>query len=221
MSITFLQLSKNREGFAGYLEGPEHGNIMVKMASAALDLNKTRVQERGIGSNGEKYRPYSTKPMLSGSKNMTKSAFNSIAGNKTKRAELDWVTIGGSSGFSSYLAVSSGTSSGMANSGKGVHLFVIPGGYKQFRELHNRKTGFVNFTFYNRMWNNIKLVSDRAELNSGVAVLRPTEDIEKKKLAGNTERRGEILGLSKKEEERLSDIYSVWVEGALKKYKLA
>jgi len=218
MSITFLQLSKNLEGFAGYLEGPEHGNIMVQMASEALALNKMRVQEKGEGSNGEKYKPYSKKPMLSGSKNMTKSAFNSIAGSKKKRAELDWVTIGGS-GFSSYLAASAGTG-GPSNTG-GKHLFVIPGGYKQFRELHGRQTGFVDFTLSGRMWNNVKLVSERSELNSGVAVIKATEEIQKKKLAGNTERRGEILGLSKKEEERLSDIYSVWVEGALKKYKLA
>jgi hypothetical protein len=197
MSITFLQLSKNLEGFAGYLEGPEHGNIMVQMASEALALNKMRVQEKGEGSNGEKYKPYSKKPMLANRSGMTQSAYSSIAGSKKKRQDLDWVTV------------------------KGHKLFELPNGYKQFRELHGRQTTFVDFTLSGRMWNNIRLVSDRSELNSGVAVIKATEELQKKKLAGNTERRGEILGLSKKEEERLSDIYSVWVEGALKKYKLA
>jgi hypothetical protein len=181
---------------AGYLEGPELGNVMVKMASEALALNKQRVQETGKNAKGESFDKYSTKPMLSGSKNMTKSAFNSIAGSKKKRAELDWRTVNGHS------------------------LFVIPGGYKQFRELHGRQTGFVDFTLSGRMWNNIKLVSDRAELNSGVAVIKATEELSKKKLEGNTKRRGEILGLSKSEEERLSDIYEVWVESGLRKNKL-
>ena len=181
---------------AGYLEGPELGNVMVKMASEALALNKQRVQETGKNPKGESYGKYSTKPMLSGSKSMTKSAFNSIAGSKKKRAELDWVKI------------------------KGHSLFVIPGGYKEFRELHGRQTGFVDFTLSGRMWNSVKLVSDRAELNSGVAVIRATEDLQKKKLAGNTERKGEILGLSKIEEQRLSEIYEVWVESGLRKNKL-
>jgi len=197
MSITFLQLSKNLEGFIGYLEGPEHGNIMVQMASEALALNKMRIQEKGEGSNGEKYKPYSKNPMLTNRSGMIQSAYSSIAGSKNKRQELDWVTV------------------------KGHKLFELPNGYKQFRELHGRQTAFVDFTLSGRMWNNVKLVSDRSELNSGVAVIKATEELQKKKLAGNTERRGEILGNSKKEEERLSDIYSVWVEGALKKYKLA
>ena len=196
MSITLLQLSQRLQGMAGYLEGPELGNVMVKMASEALALNKQRVQETGKNAKGESFDKYSTKPMLSGSKNMTKSAFNSIAGSKKKRAELDWRTVNGHS------------------------LFVIPGGYKQFRELHGRQTGFVDFTLSGRMWNNIKLVSDRAELNSGVAVIQATEELQKKKLEGNTKRRGEILGLSKSEEQRLSDVYEVWVESGLRKNKL-
>lgn len=196
MAITFLQLSKNLQGLAGYLEGPERGDIMIKLASEALALNKQRVQQQGKDSEGNPYTPYSTKPMLSGSKNMTTSAFSSIAGSKSKRSELDWRTV------------------------NGKRLFVIPGGYKQFRELHGRQSGFVDFTLSGRMWNSVKLVSDRAELNSGVAVIKATEELQKKKLAGNTERRGEILGLSRQEEQRLNDLYEVWVESALRKYKL-
>jgi hypothetical protein len=196
MSITLLQLSKDLQGFAGYLEGPEHGNIMVQMANEALALNKMRVQEKGEDPKGEKYKAYSKKPMLTNRKAMTNAAYSSIAGSKKKRQELDWVTL---------------------NSHR---LFELPNGYKQFRELHGRQTGFVDFTFTGRMWGNVKLVSDRTELNSGVAVIKATEELQKKKLEGNTERRGEILGLSKSEVERLSDVYSGWVDGALRKFKL-
>jgi len=196
MSITLLQLSKDLQGFAGYLEGPEHGNIMVQMANEALALNKMRVQEKGEDPKGKKYKAYSKKPMLTNRKAMTNAAYSSIAGSKKKRQELDWVTL------NSY------------------RLFELPNGYKQFRELHGRQTGFVDFTFTGRMWGNVKLVSDRTELNSGVAVIKTTEELQKKKLEGNTERRGEILGLSKNEVERLSDVYSGWVDGALRKFKL-
>ena len=196
MAITVLELSKRLQGMAGYLEGPEHGNIMVRMASEALALNKQRVQETGKNAKGESFDKYSTKPMLSGSKNMTKSAFATIAGSKKKRAELEWRKVNGHS------------------------LFIIPGGYKQFRELHGRQTGFVDFTLSGCMWNNVKLVSGRSELNSGVAVIKATEELQQKKLEGNTKKRGEILGLSKSEEQRLSEIYEVWVENGLRKNKL-
>lgn len=196
MAISFLELSNELNKFAGHIEGTERGSIMIKMANEALILNRQRVQEKGQNADGSAYKPYSTKPMLAGRTGMTTSAYSSIAGSKDKRAELEWVTY------------------------KGRKLFELPGGYKQFRELHGRQTGFVDFTFTGRMWSNIKLVSDRAELNSGVAVIKPSEDIQKKKLAGNTERRGDILALSKTEEQRLADIYSVWIEGALRKFKL-
>lgn len=215
MPITLLELSDRLNKLVGYLEGPLHGEIMIKLASSALALNKQRVQEEGLDSKGQKYTPYSKKPMLSGSKNMSQSAFNKIAGSKKKRAELKWVTIN-NNGFASYLAVSSGES---FNTG-GNRLFVIPGGYKEFRELHGRRTDFVDFTFSGRMWNNIKLVSDRGELNSGKAVIKPTLELEKKKLEGNTKRRGEILGLSKGEEKILADEYESWVEVGLNKYGL-
>ena len=196
MAISFLELSNELNKFAGHIEGTERGSIMIKMANEALILNRQRVQEKGQNADGSAYKPYSTKPMLAGRTGMTTSAYSSIAGSKDKRAELEWVTY------------------------KGRKLFELPGGYKQFRELHGRQTGFVDFTLSGRMWNNVKLVSDRAELNSGVAVIKATEELSKKKLEGNTKRRGEILGLSKSEEERLSDIYEVWVESGLRKNKL-
>jgi hypothetical protein len=199
MAITFLELSKELQGFANDLSGDERGNIMVKLANDALALVKQRVQETGKNTNGESFKPYSTKPMLASRKGMLSDAYSKIAGSKEKRKELDWVTI------------------------KGHKLFEIPGGYKEYRELATRQTGFVDFTFSGRMLGNakiqgdIKLVSDRAELNSGVARIAPTQEIEKKKLAGNTERRGEILGLSKKEEGQLAGYYEIWVGNLLRK----
>jgi hypothetical protein len=200
MAITFLELSKELQGFANDMSGEEHGNIMVKLANDALALVKQRVQETGKGVNGESFRPYSTKPILIGRKSFVQQevADNQL-GSKEKRAKLDWVTH------------------------DGHKLAVLPGGYKKIRDLQGRQTGFVDFTFTGRMLGNakmqgdVKLVSDRSELNSGIARIAPTQELEKKKLAGNTERRGEILGLSKKEEEQLAGYYEIWVSNLLRR----
>jgi len=194
MAITFLELAKELQGFANDMAGEERGNIMVKLASDAIALNRQRVQEEGKNAQGENFKPYSTKDTLIGRKSFVQqAAANSLLGSKEKRKQLEWVTIGGHK------------------------LAVLPGGYKKIREVQGRQTGFVDFTLTGRMWGNIKLVSDRSELNNGVAVIKATEDIQKKKLAGNTERRGEILGLSKKEESRLAELYEVWLSNLLRR----
>lgn len=194
MAITFLELSKELQGFASDLSGEEHGNIMVKLANDALALVKQRVQETGKGVDGESFKPYSTKPTLIGRKTfIQQGAANSLLGSKEKRKKLDWRTV------------------------DGHKLAILEGGYKKIREIQGRQTAFVDFTLTGRMFGNIKLISDRSELNSGIAVIKATEDIQQKKLEGNTEKRGEILGLSKKEESQLADHYGVWIEGLLKK----
>ena len=187
----------------------EFGNIMRVAAVTALVLLRDRIQTRGEDADGEKYDPYSTKPMLVSRKGMNAAAYNKIAGSKEKRRDLKWVTIGGSSGYSAYLAVSAGTSSGGANAGKGARLFELAGGYKEFRDLHGRQTGFVDFAFSGRMWANITLVSSESEHRKGVArITAPNED-EYKKLEGNTARRGAILDLNEKEMQEVADIIGV------------
>lgn len=202
MSITLIEYSKRLQGVINDLQGGQHGDVMAQVATNALTMVKDRVQKRGEDTEGSKYASpgysgYSTKPMLSGSKNMNTSAFSRIAGSKAKRKELEWRT--------------------MKN---GKHLFVIPGGYKQFRELHGRKTSFIDFTFSGRMWSNVKLVSPKSELNKGIAVIKATQDIEKKKLKGNTERFGEILGLSKKEISEITADYENGIMNIFRKNQL-
>lgn len=221
MAITILELNKRLQGMQNYLQGNQLGTIMVRLGNEALVLVRNRVQEEGENAKGEKFKAYSKKPMLANFTSFkTKDAYNKIAGSKAKRKELKWVTIGGASGFASFLSVSAGTSKGSTNEGRGARLFEIPGGYKQFRELHGRPGDIVNFTFTGRMWGNIKLVSDMSELNMGVAIIKATEAEQKKKLEGNTKRRGEILALSKSEENRLAELYNVYIEAGLRKYGL-
>ena len=166
------------------LQAGAHGAIMVRMAMTALTMIKDRVIEKGENAKGAKYKPYSTSAMLVGCKSMNQSVCNKVFG-KEKNKSLQWVTV------------------------NGKHLAVLPGGYKQFRELHGRQTNHVDFSFSNMMWNDINVISNNAQHQQGVAVIGARQDIEKKKLAGNTARRGDILDLSEKEIDELKQQYNL------------
>ena len=120
---------------------------------------------------------------------MTTSACSSIAGSKTKRKELKWVTL--------------------QRGGKNIRLFELPGGYKQFREIHGRQTGFVDFTFTGKMMGSIHILSNPSQHSQGVVVIGPNTDEEQKKMAGNEKRKGEILNLSDSEIKEIADMFKV------------
>ena len=163
----------------------ERGDAMPKIAAEAVRMIKQRVQQTGTNAKGSKYAPYSTNRMLTNCSTMTLSACSKIAGSKAKRKELDWVTI------------------------NGHRLFNLPGGYKQYRQLHGRQTNFVDFSFTNAMWNDINVISKESDHKRGIAVIGAKQEIEKKKLAGNTKRRGDILDLSPKEINELYELYNL------------
>lgn len=161
-------------------------SVMIEVASTANTMIKTRVIEKGQNAEGEQYDPYSTKPMLASRAGMTQAAYNKVAGSKAKRKELKWVTL--------------------ERAGKKVRLFELDGGYKEFRELHGRQTGFVDFAFSGKMWANINVVSGDDEHKIGRARISTLSEEEMKKLAGNTERKGVILDLSSDETYKLARI---------------
>lgn len=171
------------------------GNVMLQVAQSANAMIKKRVIERGENAQGEQYDPYSTTPMLTNCSQMTQAACQKKIGSKAKRKELKWVTL--------------------KRGGKSVRLFELAGGYKEFRELHGRQTGFVDFAFSGKMWANINVVSGDDEHKVGRARISTLSEEEMKKLAGNTERKGEILNLSQEEtytlaryiEKRLTDMW--------------
>ena len=174
------------------------GTIMVQIASSALTMVRDRVIETGENAEGSKYDPYSTTPMLANCSSMNVAACGTVAGSKEKRKDLKWVTI--------------------KRGGRNIKLFEIPGGYKQFRELHGKQTGFVDFSFSGRMWANIQIVSDNSEHNSGVARISAASEENQKKLAGNTKKRGPILKLSQSEISTLGKDYNTHVMQIIEKY---
>jgi hypothetical protein len=186
-----------------------NGNLMAHVGGYALQMIYDRVHGKGEMANGSQFPGYSTKDTLVGCKSFyKKSACEALLGNKKKRAALEWRTVGGSSGYAAYLSVSSG-SSGMAGSGGGVRLAILQGGYKKIRELQGYETGFVNFEISGRMWANIKLISSNSDHQNGIAKIGATGEDNKKKLEGNTKRKGDILDLSQKEINELKQTYTL------------
>jgi hypothetical protein len=61
------------------------------------------------------------------------------------------------------------------------------------------------------MWNDINIVSKATDHQTGTVILGAKQDIEKKKLAGNTKRRGDILDLNEKEIDELKKTYGLSV----------
>lgn len=179
------------------------GNTMVQIGSEALIYIRDRVMNSGINAEGQKYEPYSTKPMLVGCKGFKNKANCSRVFGKKKNKDLKWVTLDRTN-----------------NEGKKIRLAVLDGGYKEFRQLNDLQTGFVDFSFSGRMWANIKIKSDQSEHSNGVVRIGATTDEDNKKLEGNTRRKGDILKLSANEIESISKSFAMNIEQSIEKVGL-
>lgn len=93
-------------------------------------------------------------------------------------------------------------------------------GYLAYKKEQGKYRGFVDFTFSTLMWNNIKLVSPKNELDMGIAVIKATTPDEKEKLAKNTASRGDILALSEKEKNELTHDYEQGILNIFRKNQL-
>jgi len=170
------------------IQGGAHANVMIKVANDAIALIIKRVTQTGKKADGSSYKPYSKEPMWTNRSAMTDSAYQKVAGSKKKRKELRWITV--------------------KRNNKNIKLFELDKGYKEFRELHGRQTGFTDFVFKGDMMSNVALTMDQQQLQNGVAVIKPQSDEQYKKMEGNVQKRGKILDLSPEEIKILSNIYN-------------
>ena len=154
------------------------GEIMAQVGVTALTLIKKRVVEKGEDASGSKYKGYSTKALLVGNSSFIKG---NVANSFFKNPDTKWVTVD-----------------------KTKHLGVLPGGYKQLRDMQGYKTDHVDFTYSGRMWSDINVISTTGDHNKGIAMIGSKTEEGNDKLAGNTERRGDILDLSQKEIAEIS-----------------
>ena len=191
--MTIEDYNKRFKRTVNYIKVYNDGQIMTEIAVNALSLLRQRVQETGINAKGAKFKPYSTKPMLVGCKSFKKSVCEALLGSKPKRKALEWRTLG--------------------EGEEARRLAILQGGYKQWRQLMlgGSHGEIVDFSVTNDMWNNITVVSKTTDHKNGVAIIGARDETEKKKLAGNTAKRGDILDLSNKEQDILKKEFNLKV----------
>jgi hypothetical protein len=89
---------------------------------------------------------------------------------------------------------------------KAIPIMILPGGYKQLRELNGLQSAHVDLTFSGRMMQNIKLVAEKQEGAKFLAVIGATTPEEKKKLYGNHAHYGNFLDPTAEEKKIINPI---------------
>jgi len=174
-------------------------DIMVGIGQDAITNIRERIIGSGTNAEGKQFPADSQSEMLVGCKGFKNKANCSKVFGKKKNKDLKWVTLDRTD-----------------SKGKKIRLAVLEGGYKKFRELNDLQTGFVDFTFSGRMWQNIKVVTG-PENAKGQVRIKATSEEDNNKLLGNTKRKGAILKLSNSELTELSERFSNGVRGIFKK----
>lgn len=175
------------------LKGQPFGNLMIQIAHDAKYLIYNRIAKYGLDPQGSKMSPYSTKEMLVSRKYMSISAYNKIASSKKKRKELTWVTYNKS------------------------RLFVLPFGYKQFRELHGRQTQHVDYTFTGKLWANIGIIEGTSRPNDGLIYIGAKSPEKRDVIESLIKRRGVFLNVTKEDKMKLKETF---IDGVVKIYKM-
>ena len=183
------------------LENGGLSSVLLTAAVEATSLIRHRITETGYDAEGQLYDPYSTTPMLANCSSMSVDACNKVAGSKEKRKGLTWVTLERRN----------------ANN-KRIRVFELAGGYKEFRDLHGKQTGFVDFSFSGDMWKNIKVISGEAEHRAGIATISADNPADLAKLQGNVDRRGDILALTEEEQKEVALTIEDGVKAIISKY---
>ena len=184
------------EAFASMIGG---GTKMVGSLDM-LAILKRRIQDEGKDSKGNPWKKYSTKPMLigypkTGGTSVAKIVYKKLAGSKTKRRDLKWVTV------------------------KGRKLFELSGGYLEAKKIFApEQGGKVDFTVKGDMMRSIGVVNKSSNENIITVTVGARNDLEKKKLEGNEKKRPGILLPSDSEIKKVEKTLSLYIENLFNEY---
>ena len=194
MTLQELSASLKRASQQINADFPQWAN--VALGNTALAMLKQRIVNTGQASDGSSYKPYSTKPTFIGASSFrTKAAANSVFGTVTKRRALEWRKV------------------------RGHNLAILPGGYKQIRQIDGSQVSHKSFLRTGEMWLSIHTLGTQAAGEGKFTTTVGTKvDLSNKKLEGNTAREGkEILMISKKEEQELTKILDKYITNIINK----
>jgi len=133
-----------------------------------------RVRDRQRKADNQLFGRYSTNPMLtSGTTVKSRRVWQKMASSKTKRRELDWVTI--------------------KKGGKNIHLFELKGGYAQLRKLEGFSNARKSFEFTGEMWRKFGVTNTTVGNGVITFILGGKTTVAQDKINWNSEREGVVI----------------------------
>jgi len=133
-----------------------------------------RVRDRQRKADNQLFGRYSTSPMLtSGTTVKSRRVWQKMASSKTKRRELDWVTI--------------------KKGGKNIHLFELKGGYAQLRKLEGFSNARKSFEFTGEMWRKFGVTNTTVGNGVITFILGGKTTAAQDKIDWNNEREGVVI----------------------------
>jgi hypothetical protein len=176
--------------------------LIVQQYAAAQVVNdiEQRTVQTQTNYKGGKYSTYSKKPTLSsGTTEKSSAVFRALAGSRTKRRQLDWVTV--------------------RSSGKNIHLFEVPGGYAQIRRIEGFSNTRKSFEFTGQMWRGFG-VKKQKKTTTKFSIIMGGKTVESQnKIDENSQREGiAIIGMSKQEQRLMEQILDKKMNKLLQKY---
>lgn len=170
--------------------------IQERIAMNAVAMIHNRVVNKQKNFMGGSFSSYSKKPMLtSGTTEKSSRVYRAMASSKQKRKQLDWVTI--------------------RSGGKNVHLFELPGGYAQLRNLEGYSNPKKSFEFTTQMWRGFGVKRKKVSGKTIIITLGGKNLESQKKIDMNSRREGiNIINISDAELKELA----VMVDKEIQKY---
>lgn len=155
--------------------------IELYAKSNLIGLITNRVIQRQKNAKGSKFSKYSKKPIYTdGVTEKSSNVYEKLAGSKSKRAKLKWITV--------------------KQGGKDVSLFQVPGGYAEIRKIEGFSNTSKSFEFTGEMWKKFGITSVRRG-NTPVITLGGKTKAAQDKINDNSKREGiDIIDITKKEE---------------------
>jgi len=186
------------------------GKILIELfvlaqeyaSQQAVNDIEDRVVNTQTNHKGGKFGTYSTKPTLSsGTTEKSSAVFRALAGSRSKRRNLEWVTV--------------------KSGGHNVSLFEVPGGYQQIRRIEGFSNRRKSFEFTTQMWRGFG-VKRKRKTSKIFSIFIGGRNIEsQEKIDKNSAREGiPIIGMSKAEQRFMEKTLDKKMERILKKYKV-
>lgn len=172
------------KGVQTKLRGELDTFLNVQIGAGALAMIDRRVRQKGEKSEGGQFKPYSSKPTLIGASSFTSKTHSDKVFGKEKNKALDWVTY------------------------RGHKLAVMPGGYKQIREVEGRQTDHKDFERTSALWQSIHVIGTKETAPGRYQTSVGTENPASiNKMQGIIDREAsELLSLSDSEAQNLSNV---------------